>query len=332
MAKVIAIQVYYNHRRFVDKVFPAVLNQSHKDLEFVVVIAGNDDGGKEYIQEKYPQVKIIDPGYNIGFARGHNEFFAQADAEFFQLVNPDLILEPNYIEEMLKAFGDSHVAAATGKLLQYDFENDRKKNVFDTTGVVYAKSGRARDRGQHEEDHGQYDQARNVIAVSGAGPMYRKSALETVKYQREDGRVEYFDEDFHTYFEDVDLGLRFISAGFKNVFVPSAVGYHGRGVGSTKGGYKNTGTFIKHHQKIAPWIRQLNYKNHIFLAIKNFPRFYLQFFVREFFYNCYVLVFETGTFKVWPEFFRQLPMIWRKRKYIAAHRKISIAEFEKYLV
>ena len=30
-------------------------------------------------------------------------------------------------------------------------------NVLDTTGVTISKSGRARDRGQHEVDKGQYD-------------------------------------------------------------------------------------------------------------------------------------------------------------------------------
>jgi GT2 family glycosyltransferase len=352
MPKVTAIQVYYNHRKFIDKVFPAVLNQTYKDMEFIVVIAGNEDGGKEYMQEKYPQVKVVDPGYNIGFARGHNELFASLNSELFQLVNPDLILEPNYIEEMVKAFDDPAVSAATGKLLQYDFEHNQPTKIIDTTGVQYAKSGRARDRGQHEEDAGQYDNDRVVIAVSGAGPMYRKSALEVVKYPsrstnnlsrhsgtlsslgegKQEEAFEYFDEDFHTYFEDVDLSMRFTNAGFKNLFVPSAVGYHGRGAGSTKAGYKDVKGFVKHHKKFSQQVLRWNYKNHVFLFIKNSPKWYPQFFIREFFYNCYVLVFETATLKVLPEFFRQLPFIKQKRKQIQSQRKISVEDFEKLLV
>jgi GT2 family glycosyltransferase len=237
MARVTLIQVYYNHRRFIDKVFPAALNQTYTDTEFIVVIAGNEDGGKEYIAEKYPQARIIDPGYNIGFAKGHNELFKTIDSEFFQLVNPDLILQPDYVEKMLAAFNDPKVGAATGKLLQYNFNEDKSTNIIDTTGVILYKTGRGRDRGQHEVDRGQYDHHRKVIAVSGAGPMYRKAALEAVKYVREDGVVEYFDQDFHTYWEDVDLALRMTNAGYDCWFVPGAVGYHGRGVASTNGGY-----------------------------------------------------------------------------------------------
>src|ERR1700722_17493105 len=120
MAKVTVIQVVYNNRQFIEPVFSAILNQTCKDIEVVAVISGNSDGGKELLMEKFPKVTIIDPGYNIGFAAGHNLFFSAKggsasggnNSEFFQLVNPDLILEKDYIEEMLKAFTDEKVGAA----------------------------------------------------------------------------------------------------------------------------------------------------------------------------------------------------------------------------
>src|ERR1051326_7109818 len=133
ISKVTVIQVIYNNRRFIESVFSAIFSQTFKDFNVVAVISGNEDGGKELLMQKFPQVQIIDPGYNIGFAAGHNLVFEKFDSEFFQLVNPDLILEPNYIEEMLKAFADPKVGAATGKLLRYDFDHNRKTNIIDST-------------------------------------------------------------------------------------------------------------------------------------------------------------------------------------------------------
>src|SRR6266481_5002198 len=144
--KVTVVQVIYNSKRFIEPVFNAIFNQTFKDFNVVVVVAGNEDGGKELLQQKFPQVEIIDPGFNIGFAAGHNLVFEKYGPEFFQLVNPDLIMEPNYVEEMLQVFSDPKVGAATGKLLRYDFDNNHKTNTIDTTGVTIAKSGRARDR------------------------------------------------------------------------------------------------------------------------------------------------------------------------------------------
>jgi GT2 family glycosyltransferase len=331
MPKVTLIQVVYNSLKFIPQVFDAALNQTYKDTEFVAIIAGNSDEGKEYILEHFPQVKVIDPGYNIGFSRGHNEFFAQSNSEFFQLVNPDLIMTPTYVEEMLKVFGDPKVGAATGKLLRYDFTNNNPLNVIDSTGVIYAKSGGGRDRGQHEIDQGQYDNKTSVVSVSGAGPMYRKVALENIRYKREDGRYEYFDEDFHSYWEDVDLGLRATNAGWKCVYAPKALAYHGRAAGSSVGGYKKLFSFIKFHSAIDAQIRKLNYKNHIFVFIKNSPKFYLQFFIREFFMFGFITVFETRTLAAIPELIGLLPKMWRKRKFIAQNRKIPLSELTKLI-
>ncbi len=43
----------------------------------------------------------------------------------------------------------------------------------------------------------------------------------------------------------------------------------------------------------------------------------------------FIIVFEIATLGVLPLMFRQLPIIWRKRKYIREHRKISVAVMEQ---
>lgn len=331
MQKVALIQVIYNSREFIPKVFPPALAQSHKNTEFYVVVAGNQDKGKEYIQEHFPEVKIIDPGYNIGFAQGHNELFATIEADFFQLVNPDLIMTETFVADMLKPFADPLVGAVSGKILRYDFATDKPTTQIDSTGVIISKSGRGRDRGQHEEDRGQYDTDVNIIGTSGAGAMYRKSALDDIKYLSKDNTIEYFDLDFHSYWEDVDLSWRMINRGWKIQYNPMALAFHGRAASSSPGGYKKVLAFIKHHRSIKPQVRQLNYKNHILMFIKNSPKWYWQFFARELFYNIFVLIFETSTLKILPTVFRQLPAMFRKRKYIKQNRKISIVELEKLM-
>lgn len=326
MPKVTVVQVVYNNRRFIETVFSSIYNQTFKDFQVVAVIAGNEDKGKELLGQKFPRVEILDPGYNIGFAKGHNLVFEKYDSGFFQLVNPDLVLRPDYLENILKAFEAPKVGAASGKLYQFKelrakVEEYAKEVTLDTTGVVISKSGRARDRGQHETDRGQYDSSANVQAVSAAGAMYRAAALQAVrlpKIGRGPDEFEYFDEDFHSYWEDVDLSWRMQNAGWQSRFVPAAVGFHGRTAGSSKKGYKDIKGFVAHHRQLSPRIRQLNFKNHIFMYIKNARHFYPQFFCREFFMLIYILFFEASTFKVLPEFFKQLPRIWKKRKMIKA--------------
>ncbi len=258
MPKVTVVQVVYNSRKFIEPVFSAIFNQTFRDFNVVAVISGNADESKEFLQKQFPRVEIVDPNYNIGFAKGHNLVFEKYQSDFFQLVNPDLIMEPDYIEKMLEAFSSSKVGAATGKLYQFKdlsfkIEDYRLNKTLDTTGVVIEKSGRARDRGQHEPDQGQYDASLALQAVSAAGAMYRRSALEASKVPKTGGGFEYFDEDFHSYWEDVDLAWRARRAGWTGFYEPSALAWHVRG-GSNLA---------------SPRLEQLLYRNRLWVLAKN---------------------------------------------------------------
>ncbi|MBX4191200.1 MAG: glycosyltransferase family 2 protein [Candidatus Doudnabacteria bacterium] len=309
--KVSVIVVIYNSKKWIKLVFDAIFSQTYKNIEVIAVISANDDNGKEYLKENYPSVKILDPGKNLGFSAANNLAIRELSGDLIQMVNPDLILEPNFIEEILTVFDNPNVASATGKLLRFNFDTKQKTNIIDSTGIVMSNSGRARDRGQLELDQGQYDDKLEVFGVSGAGSIFRRTALEKVKYEN-----EYFDEDFFMYWEDVDISWRLANLGYKAKYVPTAIAYHGRSAGQAEGGYLHVFKFIKHHKKLSPQILKWNYKNHVLMYIKNAKHlWYPTFWLREIAMLGYIIVFETGTLKIIPELFRQLPRIWKKRKW-----------------
>lgn len=318
MEKVSIILVIFNAKKYIQRVFDSIFAQSYGNFEVIAVINASEDGSKELIAQNFPQVKIIDPGQNLLFSKGNNLGIENSEGDFILLVNQDVILEPNYIEEMLKAFQNTKVGAATGKLFRYDFETDQKTKIIDTTGVTLSASGRAKDRGQLQEDNGQFDEAIDIFGVSGACPMYRRSALYKVRY--EDGsHSEYFDEDMAMYWEDVDLSWRLNNAGYKNVFVPTAVAYHGRTAGQSQGGYMHLVHFVKHHGKLSDFVRKQNYKNHILMYLKNSRFIHPMFIFRELAMLGYVIVFETATLKAFPELFSLIPKMYKKRAYHKAH-------------
>ena len=315
MSRVSVIVVVYNGIKFIEPVFGSIFKQTHKELEVIAVINGNADGSKERILEKFPQTTIIEPNANLWFSKGNNLGISRSSGEFVQLVNQDVILEPDYMEKLLSAFDDDQVAAATGKLLRYDFNTSSKTDVIDSTGVVMSLSGRGRDRGQLEKDLGQYDNQPSVFGVSGAAPMYRRTALEKIK-SKVNGTAEYFDEDFVAYWEDVDLSWRLNRAGFKNVYVPSAVAYHGRTAGQSKGGYLKFLNFISHHKLLPTDVRKFNYRNHILMYVKNAKFIHPLFLLRELTMFLYVLIFETGTLKVMPQTVSLIPKMLKKKREI----------------
>ena len=135
-------------------------------------------------------------------------------------MNPDLKLDPGWLEELVRAAeGDSNIAAVASKLLLYG--EARKLNgvggMMNTLGYTW-------DRGMFEADRGQYDEPAEVLFASAGAALFRRSTF------LEAGG---FDERFFMYHEDVDLCWRLWLLGFRVVTAPGAVAFHHFG-GSTR--------------------------------------------------------------------------------------------------
>ena len=153
MPKVSIITLPFRKTHLIAPVFDAIFAQTHTDLEVIVVLNDPKDGSRQILEKNYPRVRIIDNDIN-SFAKGVNIGIKNSSGDFIQMVNDDLILEPNYIEEILKVFSNPKVASATGKILRYDFSSNQKLKIIDTAGLVFNPTGRVRDIGQLQEDMG----------------------------------------------------------------------------------------------------------------------------------------------------------------------------------
>lgn len=324
---------YNQEHGLIARCMDAVLAQTFDDFSLTFSDNGSSNNLVEFVRERYgnhPKVQVIDNGSNLGYAPGHNKFFIEADSEFVMPINPDAILEPEFLEIILPAFEDPRVAAATGKMLRP--QSNSGDLVLDGTGIIIFKSRRGRERGQLEPDLGQYDHSPDVFGVSGSAPVYRKSALLDASVNG-----EIFDTDFFMYWEDLDLSWRLRLLGYKCVFVAGAKVEHERAAGRNKGGYRDVAGFIKHHKQFPEKIKRWNWRNHLFTIIKNdFGRPFLiglpYILIREIAMFGFILVFETRTLGVLPEFIRLLPRIWRKRKIIQSRKRVSASEAAKWFI
>lgn len=272
-----------------------------------------------------PKLRIVDNGDNLGYAGGHNKFFTETNSELLMVLNPDALLHPSYLSEIVKAFDDPKVAGASGKMVKPQ-KNEKGETILDGTGIIVYKSRRGRERGQLEVDRGQYDGETDVFGVSGTAAVYRRSALLAAEILG-----EFFDPDFFAYWEDLDLSWRLRLQGYNLKYVPTAIVDHGRAVGSSEKGYKDVVGFVKHHSQFSLNVRRWNWRNHLFCVIKNdfgwaFWSAFPLIFLREFLMLGYITVFETRTLGAVPDFFRLLPRMLRKRKIIQANKKVTSAQ------
>jgi GT2 family glycosyltransferase len=219
-----------NAVNYLSHFLPSIFSQEYTNFS---VLAVNNSGNKQnlavkYIEEYYPQIKILHSEVNLGFARAFNIMFNMAredGSEYFLALNPDTILEKNVIKILLeKIEGNQELGSVSPKLLKWDFENGKKTKQIDSCGIILKPGLKFIDLGQAEEDQDRYDN-KFILGPSGAAALYRMSALQKVKFDN-----QFFDELMFMYKEDCDLAYRLNLAGFKSICVGDAIVYHDRTV------------------------------------------------------------------------------------------------------
>ncbi|HOZ55872.1 MAG: N-glycosyltransferase [Parcubacteria group bacterium ADurb.Bin316] len=202
--------------------------QTWQDFELLVFDNGEklEDSNIAVVNEYFPNVKWQGVKKNLGFARAYNFLIREAKdagAEYFLAINPDVILEPDVLELLVKEIGgNQELGSVCPKIMQWNFAKNQKTNIIDSGGIKLKSGLRFFDVGQGEVDHGQFDNT-EILGPSGAASLYRLSALEKAK---EDN--QYFDELMFMYKEDCDLAYRLQLAGFKSKCVANALVYHDR--------------------------------------------------------------------------------------------------------
>jgi len=186
-----------------------------------------DNENSEYLKN-YPEIQVYRQEGNIGFSAAYNILIANAiasGAEYFFVVNPDTLVEPDVIDQLVSSLEkNTQCASVCPKILKWNFKAHIKTSLIDSCGLVLKPGLVFRDLGQGEEDKGQYDQSL-IIGPSGAAGLFRLSALESIQ-----DKENFFDEFLFMYKEDCDLAYRLSLAGYSSHLVSKAVMYHDRTV------------------------------------------------------------------------------------------------------
>ncbi len=341
MTKVSIQIVTWNSKRYIAECLDALAQQTFTDFSVMVIDNGSGDGTVKLVRSEYPTVAVLENFRNLGFSKANNQGIKLSKSEYVLVMNPDVVLEPDFLEQLV-ACADSHPEAASfgGKVLKlgtqaidHDDESGLRESVkseiIDTAGLVLYKSRRAMNRGENEKDQKQYDRAVEVFGISGACVLYRRTLLNEVVVKN-----EYFDEDFFAYKEDVDLAWRLQLYGFTAWYTPQAVCYHHRGYGLTGSEPRQV---ARHRKAVSKLLRSLSFRNHHLTLIKNdqlanvlvaLPWLILW----ELKILGYALLFERFQWKSIGSFFRLLPKMFLKRSVIMAHRKRTTVEMRKWIV
>jgi len=253
--------VTWNSKKHLNGFFASLKKQTLKPACVVCIDNASTDGTKEFLREQPISTIFLDK--NTGFGHAHNLGFQEAKKrgkiDAVLICNTDIILDENCLKNLAKAM-EIHPNAGTlsGVLLRMStLTKGNKISIIDSAGIQKRFGFRFTNRGEGKRFTDAYTHDAEVFANSGACMLIPFRALE--KIGMKGGTMEFFDDAFFAYKEDIDVGWMMQERGFTNMCIGKAIGYHERHVKKGWG-----------YQKKSERIVELSYKNHLYLLKKHY--------------------------------------------------------------
>src|SRR5690242_18294494 len=218
-SKVAVNIVTFNSAQDIGNCLLSLRHQTFPDFQVHVFDNASKDDTLKTV-ESFSADGIVRSPVNTGFCKAHNELVRRFPSQYVVFLNPDTVLDPSFIAELVHALDKCpEAASASGKLLRMD------GTTIDSAGIIMLREQRHLDRGADQPDTGQFSTPEEIFGPSGAAAIYRRTALDETAIGG-----QYFDEDFFAYREDADLAWRCRLFGWTSIYVPSAVARHRRRV------------------------------------------------------------------------------------------------------
>jgi N-acetylglucosaminyl-diphospho-decaprenol L-rhamnosyltransferase len=198
-----------NARELVPSCLEHLRRQTMPHTVYLADNGQNADGTSDAVRDRFPEVRLVDTGGNIGFGNAMNRMATVGKGEIVVLVNDDMDVEPQFLERLIAPFEDLRVGMVAGMTLQ-----PGEGEVVDGFGIEVDATLVAFNRLRHRSPG---DKPGALLGPSGGAAAYRRSAWEAVGG---------FDDRFFIYGEDVDLALRLRLEGWEARDAPEARGVH----------------------------------------------------------------------------------------------------------
>ncbi len=241
MQRVSVVIPNWNGAALLQNLLERLGRQSHPLDRVIVVDNGSTDDSAAVASRG--GATLIELGANTGFSHAVNCGIRAAGTEWICILNNDVSPEPDWLASLMRRAETANVWFAAGKLLDASAHH-----LMDGAFDAICRGACAWRCGHGRPDSALWNQTREIRFAPFSAGLLRAQLFE---------RVGFLDEDFESYLEDIDFGIRCATAGFTGVYAPEAVAYH---AGSATLGRWHRDTV----RKIA--------RNQILLVAKHYPR------------------------------------------------------------
>lgn len=210
--KVTLIIPNLNGKELLIECLTSLTKLDYPDYEIIVSDGGSTDGTCEMIKQDFKEIRLIrEEGAGIG--RSNNLGMKAATGEIIAFdLNNDEVFQKDWLEKLVNVLLSSpEIGIVGGTRIVYG-----TKNIIDEAGYRFNILGLARTN--HGLSLEKLRKEPEIVDFVGI-PVFRRSLLY---------KIGMCDEQYHIYNEDSDFCLRAHRAGFKIIWVPTAISYHRR--------------------------------------------------------------------------------------------------------
>ena len=248
-AKITIAILNFNGVELLESYLPMIgYSSSNYDLDIVLIDNKSSDLSVDFVQEWYPEVKVVELSKNYGFAEGYNKGMKNVNTPYTVIINSDVLVTENWLDPIIERMDvDFNIGIIQPKIKSVEhkdhFEYAGAAGGFiDSVGYPFCR-GRIFDA--VEKDEGQYDQEQEIFWASGACMVVRTKLFKDLGG---------FDGGFFAHQEEIDHCWKIKKAGYQIKCLPSVVVYHLGG-----------GTLEYYNPKKD----FLNFRNNLYLLAKN---------------------------------------------------------------
>ena len=202
----------YNAGKLLKECIDSIFQSNYKKYEIILVDNNSNDNSHLECKQKFQSINLIENKKNLGYCEGNNVGIRASKGEFVVVLNPDTILTPTWLHELIHAYQENGEGIYQPKILA-----TTDHDMLLSSGQFIQLFGFGYSRGKGEKHVEESKDVEKIGYASGTCLFTSKNILE---------KLEYFDPFLFAYHDDLDLCWRAAMFGIRSFYVPTSVIFH----------------------------------------------------------------------------------------------------------
>ena len=202
----------YNAGNLLIDCVSSIQKSAYTNFEIILVDNISKDNSHKKCKDSFPTIKLIENKENLGYCEGNNVGLRTAKGEFVVVLNPDTIVDSNWLDELLEAYQNNGEG-----LYQPKFLATSDNSMLLSTGQMIQLFGFGYSRSKGDKDEKLFEKIEQIDYASGTCLFTSKKILK---------KIGLFDPFLFAFHDDLELCWRAALNGIKSFYVPKSIVYH----------------------------------------------------------------------------------------------------------